>query len=99
MFHLPAIPDVDEDLVRAVSVLAADAATIHAVKNEIGVYTGTVQVLHCMAAGTGEWGVVVDEEAEFRRSLEAAERARIQLRRRLTAARLSVDPFGTFFDR
>ncbi len=97
MFHLPTIPDIDEELVRAVSVLAADAATIHAVKNEIGVYTGTVQVLHCMAEGASGWGGG-DEESDFRRNLEAAEHARIQLRRRLTAARLSADPFGTCFD-
>ncbi len=99
MFHLPAIPDVDEDLVRAVSVLAADAATIHAVKNEIGVYTGTVQVLHNLAAGAGGWGDGADGEEGLRRGLEAAEQARIRLRMRLTAARLSADPFFPFFNR
>jgi len=93
MFHLLPIPDVDEELVRAVSVLAADAATIHAVSNEIAIYTGMVQVLRCLAAGSGEWCGGVEEEAKFRRSLDAAEQARIQLRRRLTAARLSADPF------
>ncbi len=98
MFHLPSIPDVDEDLVRAVSVLAADAATIHAVKNEIGVYTGTVQVLHSLATGADGWGGGTDDEAVFRRSLEVAEHARRRLRRRLTAARLSADPFSVLVD-
>ena len=97
MLHLPIIPDVDEELVRAVSVLAADAATIHAVKNDIGVYTGTVEALHCLAAGAnGRAGA--GDEADFQRRLEAAEGARIRLRRRLTAARLSADPFPVFFD-
>jgi len=93
MPYHPIIPDIDEELVRAVSMLASDAATIHALKNDIGVYVGTVETLHLLAAAVGEKGVGAAGQANFQRRLEIAEQARLRLRMRLTEARLSADPF------
>lgn len=81
------LPIVDDELIRLVSTVAAHGGNVHAINTEIGIYRNSVIGVSRLVGIVQERGEKVGDQADLDGRLNAAEKYRAILQRRVAAAR------------